>query len=427
MFLKSMMLRNFRCFSDLKVNFNNRLTVVVGNNGAGKSTVLEAATIAAGTLTSAMDGLTNYGIKKSDAHYKCFDLGSNIDVQPQFPVEITAAGNVDGKNISWTRSLNSAKGRDGLASAKELTVIAGVYQERMRSGDKELKLPIISYYGTGRLWAQHREKKSDTFEKNNRSNGYIDSLDGAANDKLMMKWFQKMTMQQLQRNQEIPEFTAVRMAMEQVFASITGFSDVKVQFNLDTGSIDVIYFDKNNEHVRIPVSLLSDGYKCTISLIADIAYRMAILNPQLLDRVLIETEGIVLIDEIDLHLHPTWQKRILKDLMDIFPKVQFIVSTHAPEVINSVKSDSVVMLKDNEALPVADETYGKDANTILREVMEVSTRPDDVRSLFEQFYDLLDKGEWNQAGTVIEQLEAEIGNNDAEVNSCRVRLELEQM
>lgn len=214
-------------------------------------------------------------------------------MQPQFPVEITAAGNVDGEDISWTRNLNSAKGRGGLAAAKELTAIAGVYQERMRKGDKELKLPIISYYGTGRFGDQHREKKNDTFEKNNRSNGYIDSLDGAASDKLMMKWFQKMTMQQLQRNQEIPEFTAVRMAMEQVFASITGFSDVKVQLNLDTGDIDVIYFDKNNEHVRIPVSLLSDGYKCIISLIADIAYRMAVLNPQLLDKVLIETEGIV--------------------------------------------------------------------------------------------------------------------------------------
>ena len=86
MLLKSIILHNFRCFSDLKVNFHNRLTVVVGDNGSGKSTVLEAAAIAAGTLTSAMDGLTNYGIKKSDAHYKCFDLGSNVDVQPQFPV-----------------------------------------------------------------------------------------------------------------------------------------------------------------------------------------------------------------------------------------------------------------------------------------------------------------------------------------------------
>ncbi len=236
-----------------------------------------------------------------------------------------------------------------------------------------------------------------------------------------------MTLQQLQRGHEIPEFMAVRMAMEQVFSSITGFSDVKVQFNLDTGDIDIVYFDKNNEHFRIPISQLSDGYKCTLSLIADIAHRMAILNPQLFDHVLTETEGIVLIDEIDLHLHPTWQKRILKDLMNIFPNVQFIVSTHAPEVINSVKSDSIVILKNNIAFSAADETYGKDANTILREVMEVSARPDDIKALFDQFYELLDKSEWNQAESVLEQLEAEIGNNDAEVNACRVRLELEQL
>lgn len=427
MFLKSLVLHNFRCFSNLEVNFRNRLTVLVGNNGSGKSTVLEAAAIAAGTLTSAMDGLTNYGIKKSDAHYKCFDLGSNVDVQPQFPVEITASGKVDDKVISWTRNLNTANSRGGFASAKELTAISHSYQERMRNGDKELKLPIISYYGTGRLWNQHREKKNDIFEKNNRSNGYVDSLDGAANDKLMMKWFQKMTMQQIQRGQAIPEFTAVKMAMEQVFASVTGFSDVNVQFNLDTGDIDIIYFDKNHEHVRIPVSLLSDGYKCTISLIADIAYRMAILNPQLLDKVLTETEGIVLIDEIDLHLHPRWQKRILKDLMSVFPKVQFVVSTHAPEVINSAKRESIVILNGNEVITAADETYGKDANTILREVMEVFARPDDIRELLDKFYELIDEEKWNKAETVIEQLEAEIGNNDPEVNACRVRLELEQL
>lgn len=427
MFLKSLVLHNFRCFLNLEVSFKNRITVLVGNNGSGKSTVLEAAAIAAGTLTSAMDGLTNYGIKKSDAHYKYFDLGSNVDVQPQFPVEITASGMPDGKEISWTRNLNTANSRGGFASAKELTAISHRYQERMRNGDKELKLPIISYYGTGRLWNQHREKKNDIFEKNSRSNGYIDSLDGAANDKLMMKWFQKMTMQQIQRGQAIPEFTAVKMAMEQVFAAVTGFSDVNVQFNLDTGDIDIIYFDKNHEHVRIPVSLLSDGYKCTISLIADIAYRMAILNPQLLDKVLAETEGIVLIDEIDLHLHPRWQKRILKDLTNVFPKVQFIVSTHAPEVINSAKRDSVIVLNNNEVLAAADETYGKDANTILREVMEVSARPDEIRELFDKFYEMIDEENWSKAETVIEQLEAEIGNNDPEVNACRVRLELEQL
>ena len=103
MFLKSIELHNFRCFSDIKVDFINRMTVIVGNNGAGKSTILEAATIAAGTLTSAMDGLTNYGIKKNDACYKYYDLGSSVDVQPQFPVEIAAFGKIDGKDIAWSR------------------------------------------------------------------------------------------------------------------------------------------------------------------------------------------------------------------------------------------------------------------------------------------------------------------------------------
>lgn len=427
MFLKSIELLNFRCFSKLKVEFHNRLTVIVGNNGAGKSTVLEAATIAAGTLTSAMDGLTNYGIKKSDAHYKCYELGSNIDVQPQFPVEIIASGMIDGQTVTWTRGLYSAKGRSGLASAKELVAIARSYQERMRNGDTKLKLPIISYYGTGRLWVQHREKKHNTFEKNNRTNGYVDSLDGAANDKLMMKWFEKMTLQQLQRGTDIPEFMAVKMALEQMVASITGYTDVKIQFNLDTKDLDVMYYDQSKIPAKISLSQLSDGYRCTISLIADIAYRMALLNPQLLDRVLVETEGVVLIDEIDLHLHPTWQKRILKDLLEIFPKVQFIVSTHAPEVINSVKSDSIIILKGNQMTMAADETYGKDANTILREIMEVSARPEEIRELFERFYKFVDDQKWSEAEKILFELEATIGNNDPEINSCKVRLELEQM
>lgn len=427
MFLNSIRLQNFRCFSELNIQFRERVTVIVGNNGAGKSTILDAATIAAGTLTSAMDGLTNYGIKKNDAHYKYFEVGSVIDVQPQFPVEIGAEGSIDGEKIQWLRVLNSAKGRGGLASAKDLTLIANEYQSRLRQGDTSLKLPIISYYGTGRLWDQHREKKNDTFEKNSRSNGYIDSLDGAANDKLMKKWFQKMTIQQFQREQPIPEYIAVCDAMAKCFRSITGCDDAKVQFNMDTNEIDVIYTNAANKKVRIPVSQLSDGYKCTISLIADIAYRMAILNPQLLDKVLEETDGIVLIDEVDLHLHPVWQQRIIHDLLEIFPKVQFIVSTHAPAVINSVSSESLIVLKDNQAFEAPDETYGKDANTILREIMEVSERPMRIKARFEDFYQQIDEQNFEIAQQILNELETILGDNDPELAECRVRLELEQM
>ena len=154
---------------------------------------------------------------------------------------------------------------------------------------------------------------------------------------------------------------------------------------------------------------------------------MAILNPQLLNHVLEETEGIVLIDEVDLHLHPSWQQRILKDLLSIFPKVQFIVSTHAPAVINSVDSDSLIILKDDEIITAPDETYGKDVNTILREVMEVSERPHDVKQLFGEFYELLDADDYAGAEKKLNRLEELLGNNDGEVNACRVRLELEQL
>ena len=106
-----------------------------------------------------------------------------------------------------------------------------------------------------------------------------------------------------------------------------------------------------------------------IVLAADIAYRMAALKPQLLGNVCRETDGVVLIDEVDLHLHPTWQQRILGDLTEIFPKVQFIVSTHAPAVINTVKSENIILLDDGMAYEPSGEVHGKDTNTIISGIM----------------------------------------------------------
>lgn len=112
-----------------------------------------------------MDGLTNYGIRKKDAHNRYFPIGSGIDVQPQYPVKIIADGKIDGREISWTRTLHSPKGRCGLSEAKELTSIAEQYLERLRRGDTELILPVISYYSAKRIWNPYRENKNDIFEK----------------------------------------------------------------------------------------------------------------------------------------------------------------------------------------------------------------------------------------------------------------------
>ncbi len=276
-----------------------------------------------------------------------------------------------------------------------MTDLSREYQERLRSGDSSLILPLIAYYGTGRLWDYHREKRADAFKKNTRTNGFIDCLDGTANIKLMMNWFEKMTVQKYQKLSEniekLPELDTVCLAMEKCFSSVTGYTDVKIRYNLDTKDLDVYYTDDSGMRMRMPLSQMSDGYKGTISLIADIAYRMANLNPQLLDDILTETPGVVLIDEVDLHLHPKWQQRVLADLLSIFPKIQFIVTTHAPEVINSVHSENLVILEDCQAERADSQIYGKDVSSVLKEIMGVSERPEEFSKLFQDFYDKLDE------------------------------------
>ena len=186
MYLKSLHLENFKCFEQLDVHFHPHLTVLVGVNGAGKTTVLEGAAVAVSTLFASFDGIKSISISRTQAHLKAYSLGSTRDVQAQYPVRVGASAEIDGADVSWARSLNTAKGQTTVRDANPLTAIANAYQERLRKGDQTLILPVLAYYGTGRLWDYHREKQSDLFGTNTRTNGYIDSLDGTANIKLMM-------------------------------------------------------------------------------------------------------------------------------------------------------------------------------------------------------------------------------------------------
>jgi predicted ATP-binding protein involved in virulence len=430
-YLKKISLENFKCFEKAEIELQKKMTLIVGANGAGKTSLLESIAIAMSTMFTAFDGAKAMNINKESAHLKAYRIGSTDNVQPQYPVRISARAEIDGKQeIYWERTLNTAKGKTTIKDARQLLEIAENYQKRLQKGDTTLVLPVIAYYGTGRLWDYHREKQTDIFEKNTRTNGYIDCMSGTANIKLMMNWFLKMTVQKYQ-NQEngygpVPELEAVFSAMEQCYNRITGSNDSKIQYNIGTKEIDVAYTDLYGVRMRIPLNQLSDGYKSTISLVADIAYRMAVLNPQFLGEVCLKTDGIILIDEVDLHLHPAWQKRILKDLTEIFPNVQFVVSTHAPEVINSVLREQVIVLENYQALPAPMETYGKDANGILRAIMRVKERPNDIMEQFDAFYHAIDLHDYMQADEILSNLEELLGD-DPELAAMRVQLELEQI
>lgn len=159
--LKNIKIANYRCFKEAEIDIDDHITLVVGKNGAGKSTILDAVAVSVSTFLLGIDGGVSRSILKDDARYEFHDLNGTIDPQHQFPVTIESIGDcLDRQNVKWIRSLNSESSKTTVKDAGELTGLAKKAQNQIMTGDKSLVLPLISYYGTGRLYAQKKEKKN---------------------------------------------------------------------------------------------------------------------------------------------------------------------------------------------------------------------------------------------------------------------------
>lgn len=370
-----------------------------------------------------------------DAHYKMFCVGSRIEPQEQFPVEIYAEGTVDKKNvilnssetiIGWQRELNGKDRRTTHGNVKLIADYARTLQNSVRSGDVTCILPLVAYYGTGRLWLQKRNRtKYVKGEKLNRQMGYVDCIAAESNEKQMMQWFEEMTYIQLQEGTAIAELEAVKKALCKCYLNIdNSVTDVKFAYDVRSHELE-IYVYRHHEAEKFPVRMLSDGEKGIISLVADIAYRMALLNPNLLDKVL-ETPGVVLIDEIDLHLHPSWQKKIMGSLMEIFPNIQFIVTTHSPSILLNVPRENIWILNHNEIYQPQDMTYGRTVEEILREVMDTNVRPDEVVGMQKEFDRAVDNEDYDSAKKILDKMKDIMGENANEIIENQIVLDVEQ-
>lgn len=433
--LKNIKIKNYRCFREAEIDFDEYVTLIVGKNGAGKTAILDAVAVSVSTFLLGIDGGGSRSIVEDDARYEFHDLDGTIDPQHQFPVCIDSTGDcLDKKDVKWVRSLNSANSKTTIKDARELTNIAKKVQNQIMNGDKSLVLPLMSYYGTGRLYAQKKEKRNiKSLTEFKRQVGYVDCMAAESNEKLMLNWFQMQTLKSLQNQQKTGVIErslllkTVEKAICKSYERISGSKNASLIFDLDTHRLVLEFETEDGEPKKFAMDEMSDGYKNTLSMIGDIAYRMAVLNPTLGDRVLDETPGVVLIDEVDLHLHPQWQQTILSDLHAIFPNVQFIVSSHAPAVINSVPREQIRILDNGEIYMPAAQTYGRDANSILREVMKVSERPADIVQRLDTFYACMDKNDYEEADKTLTEIEEIVGTNDPDIAAARTALDLEKM
>lgn len=433
--LKKIRIINYRCFKDANIDFDEHTTLIVGKNGAGKTAILDAVAVAVSTFLLGIDGGVGRSILKDDARYEFHDLDGTVDPQHQFPVSIESIGDcLDNHDVKWVRSLNSESGNTTVKEARELTNISKEAQKRIMTGDKSLILPLISYYGTGRLYAQKKEKKNiKSLTEFKRQVGYVDCMAAESNEKLMLNWFQIQTLKSLQEQQRTGKveksllLKTVEKAICKCFERISGSKNASIIFDLDTHRLVLNFESADGSLQKFAMDEMSDGYKNTLSMIGDIAYRMAVLNPMLGDKVLEETSGVIVIDEIDLHLHPQWQQTIISDLNTIFPKIQFIVSSHAPAVINSVAKEQIRILDNGEIYMPAAQTYGRDANSILREVMKVSERPMDIKQRMNLFYSYMDENNYQEADKVLTEIEAIVGTTDPDIAAARTSLDLEKI
>ena len=379
----------------------------MAENGVGKTAILDAVAVAIGPFVGAFDTGVNKGFHYDDARLVIKEkTGQTNLMESMLPIKLWVEGIIDGKVENWYRELTSQKSRTTIKEARVLQQFAKSLQTSIRSEGKELAqviLPIVSYYGTGRLWDQKQMPHTESKMTRSRLYGYSNALDPKSTYKHFRQWFIDVSRAQydeiikliqagknievLPQHAENRALEAVRQAVNTCLR-ISGWTNLRYDFEFKDLTAD------HPEQGTIPVSRLSDGVRNMLAMVADIAYRCTKLNPHL-DNAPQETEGIVLIDEVDMHLHPKWQQSVVNDLREAFPKIQFIVTTHSPQVLTTLKKDNIriIDLQEPRALKATKSPLGHEPTDALAYIMNTNTRPNlEVLALLQEYEQFVKAG-----------------------------------
>jgi len=358
--IQKLSLKGYRCFEEIEIDFDEHLTVLVASNGAGKTSILDAIAVAFGPYIGAFDEGVGRHFAPSDIRLlRVRKTESNEMEYTPGGVRLVATGWIPNSLFErlgqpsptiWRRGLaGPTKAKTTIRDAKELIAYGKSMQEAVRTPDTNVRLPLIAYYGTGRLW-QQKKLTDGKLTTTSRTVGYSDCLDPASSYKTFVAWFRYWSMNALKADLDAhhAQRTPERSEFHRYIEAVSGAVNVCLE---PSGWKDIAYsiareelVARHEQHGELPVELLSDGIRNMIGMVADIAFRATKLNPHLGGKAALETPGVVLIDEVDMHLHPAWQQVVLRGLRSAFPSMQFIVTTHSPQVLSTVPAQCIRML-----------------------------------------------------------------------------------
>jgi predicted ATP-binding protein involved in virulence len=354
-------MKNFKCFKHKTLQFSPRFNVLSGDNGTGKTAVLDALAVGMGALLLGFNCAKRRHIRPHEMRHVGYYMGQNLKVEPQPPTKLHYLGELNHSGtIRWERRLMTkdsptATKTWGENSMRDLTK---ELQKRVQAGDNTVILPLLSYYGTCHLCLQLPANPGDFITPDSRLAIYRDCLNPVSYGEDMRRWFKTMEVAALQREVPMGVLEGLRKAVKTCLEGCE-----QVYYDLEHDSLLVQFTNGKT----IPDYMLSDGQRTILGLVADIAHKAASLNPQLEEQAAVATPGIVLIDELDLHIHPNWQRRIVKNLKTTFPNLQFITTSHSPFIIQSLDAGELIDLNEHNA-----EYADKSIEDIAEQVMGVT-------------------------------------------------------
>lgn len=442
----SLTLKNFRCFKELNVDFHKRLTVLVAPNGQGKSSVLDALRIVLWPYVSAFDvvpgTMTSTGIEIGDVRLVRNERKKAMEAS--LPTRIEASFSCQGREIQAARQRDkvSQGSRTSSRHAKELENAGKKLQQQVRinteydtEANDEVILPCIGFYGTGRLWKQRyltlkNQASSDFFS---RTYAYVGCLDSGSDYKFFADWFFHLFASDFEQKTKAMErqgFAGLvdgELSYADLMQCIRDAVDLVMKdqgwHSLSYSSIQKTLIMTSDDLGELKVDQLSDGLKSVVAMVADIAYRCVRLNVHLSKDAARQTPGLVIIDEVDMHLHPSWQQTILHSLQEAFPRIQFIVTTHSPQVLSTVRRENIRIIQSKQAgvltaeQPLA-KTYGEPSGDVLHSVMSVDPLPPiEEKPALQRLTELVDQGlhERPEAIQLMQQLTGALGEQNPQL------------
>lgn len=369
--LNSVMFENFRLFKKLEMDFHPQVTVLIGENGAGKTALVEGI---AKMLMPIINIIKTPHFDVADDLRKGNELFLEKDIKigkHAWKIQCNAGCTFDDKSgtILWSIGIGQSRfdiNINGEKGFDDFRKISRKVDEK-RSENISIVFPAIIYYPCEKVDNEPNNGVSKKITESDIFNAYENALNARAFDfKRFFEWFKWQEDLEL-RNQ--PNYKTIAKRVILSMLNDEGDEEKFTDIFVDVSSLDNYRLKLKKRDTELEVSQLSAGEKSLFALVSDIARRLAIANPKNEDP-LKEGGGIVIIDEIDLHLHPRWQRKIVRKLIEIFPKVQFIITTHSPLILGSIRSENIRLLDDGKVYSVP-ETYGQNVGLIIKKIMGV--------------------------------------------------------